>query len=81
MPQAVKDATCELALAVASGVDLTAPAGPAYKSRKAGDSEEVYAGPFVDRPAITVAVDRMLEPLLLSIPGASFRRSVRVVRG
>lgn len=81
VPKAVIEANCLLADAFASGVDLTPGlASPSYKSRKAGDTQEVYAAAYRERDSSLVNIDQMLEPFLISIPGATFT-NVEVVRG
>lgn len=82
VPQLVKNANCELANAFALGVDLTpGQTYPLYRSRKAGDTEEVYANSYQPgKDNVLVNTDQMLEPLLISMPGAQFT-TVQVVRG
>jgi hypothetical protein len=81
IPQAVIDANCLLADAYARGVDLTVGlVSPSYKSRKAGDTQEVYAAAYRERDSSLINIDQMLEPFLLSVPGATFT-NVQVVRG
>jgi hypothetical protein len=81
VPQPVVAANCLLADALARGVDLTPGlASPSYKSRKAGDTQEVYAAAYRERDSSLVNIDQMLEPFLISIPGATFT-NVEVVRG
>jgi hypothetical protein len=83
VPKAVKDASCELARLSAAGTDLLAAASdpaPAVKARKAGDTSEEYAGAVSTRPGSLIAIDRLLEFLLASIPGATFG-NVPVIRG
>lgn len=81
VPQAVINANCFLADAFARGVDLTPGViYPSYRSRKAGDTQEVYAAAYRERDSSMISVDQMLEPFLISIPGATFT-NVQVARG
>lgn len=78
VPQAVKAANCEAAALASADVDLTAAPGPLVKMRRAGDTEEEYvSGASLDplgdpRAGGFAVIDRLLEPFLISMPGASF---------
>jgi hypothetical protein len=81
IPQAVINANCELADAFARGIDLSPGlVYPSYRMRKAGDTEEQYAAAYRERDSSLINVDQMLEPFLLSIPGATFT-TMQLVRG
>lgn len=81
-PDAVRDATCEFAGAIANGYDLGTPAAASLQVRrqKAGSVEVEYFrdldGPAYRPPPLPTAVWDLIKPLLKSTSGAALPLSI-----